>query len=132
MDTITHDAPSPDDGVSVAVEPADESKPWSAADGRQESVDRNRFPLWAESDIDLWCAHLQNSSEEEAKGSHEDFNLIAWTGKVIVFSAHEVDLLCTLRHTDGLTLIDCYGDEGLTRYVGIMEGHHEVYTSHKE
>ena len=122
-----YDSPSPDDGVGVAVEP----QPKSSADIHDEAVKANRIPIWACRDIDQWQAHLMNADEEEAEGSHEYFNLIAWHGNRVVLTGREVDILVVLEARDGLVFIDTYGEDTSTHYVGIMEGFHEVYVAHK-
>lgn len=104
----------------------------NVAEMREDAVQRNMIPLWAASDIDRWTAHLQNSSFEEAKDSHMDYDLIAWQQNCIVLRACEVDIVVILSHRDGLTLIDCYGEGDVTHYVGIMEGFHEVYIASHE
>jgi len=120
--------PSPDDGVSVAVEPPK----MSLAEHRDDDVTHGRIPLWAQSDLDNWQAHLMNASYEEAKGSYEDFRLIAWHGNRVVLQAREVDILVVLEGRDGIVFIDCYGEGMCTHYIGIMEGFHEVYIAHHE
>jgi len=114
-------------GVPFAVEPPKQS----LADSRADAVNRNAIPLWAQSDIDIWTAHLQNSSYEEAKGSYEDFSLLAWDGNRVVLQADQVDIVVILTNRNGVTFIDVYGEGTTQHYVGIMEGFHEVYITHK-
>lgn len=104
----------------------------SLADHREDDVKANRIPLWAQSDIDRWQAHLMNASYEEAKGSHEYFDLIAWHGNRVVLKGREVDIVVILTARDGLVFIDTYGEGTDSHYIGIMEGFHEVYIAHHE
>lgn len=89
------------------------------------------IPWWACSDIDRWHGHLTNETDEEAKGSHANYILLANNGTRIVVSNVEVDLILIICSHNGVTHITAFGEDGVTHYVGIIDGFHHVYTAIK-
>lgn len=99
----------------------------------QEETPDHGIPWWACMDIDRWHGHLFHESEEEAKGSYASYSLLGRSGlNTIAVTNHEVDLILVIQPHNGVCHITAYGEDGVTHYVGIIEGLHHVYTAHKE
>ena len=96
----------------------------------------NGIPWWACCDIDRWHGHVGGQDEDEAHGSYASYTLLGTNtranGNRVTVENTEVELILIISRHGGAVFIDAFGEEGVTHYIGIMEGFHETYIAHKE